>query len=105
MKGAVALAFLSMSACSKDEKKVEEVVKADAGAASVDAAAPQEVPLSPYDLLKSLPKTPPAFKGEPGTSLEAPRKTNRSNLTLQPQVADRQRALTCISDDHLSAQP
>ena len=76
MNSAVLLAFLSMPACSKDEKKVEEVVKPDAGAAIPDAAAPQEVPLSPYDLLKSLPKPPPAFKAEPGTTLES-LKTNK----------------------------
>ena len=101
MNSAVLLAFLSMPACSK-KKKVEEVAKPDAGAATPDATAPQEVPLSPYDLLKSLPKPPPAFKAEPGTTLESLKTNKQIAIALQPRWP--QCALTGISDDYLSAQ-
>jgi len=58
--------------CSKDEKKVEEVTKKDAGIGKLpDSGAAIAAPLSPYDMLKSLPKPPKNLLAEPGTTAKA----------------------------------
>ncbi|MEE2756086.1 MAG: hypothetical protein VYA30_05475 [Myxococcota bacterium] len=58
--------------CSKDEKKVEEVANKDASVAkAVDSSTTLAAPLSPYDMLKSLPKPPNNLLAEPGTTLKA----------------------------------
>ncbi len=58
--------------CSKDEKKVEEVNKKDGGLANLADSGPVlAAPVTPYDLLKSLPKLPKTLLAEPGTTAKA----------------------------------
>ena len=68
----VLLICSTFSGCSKDEKKVEEVNKSDAGPGKKpDAGQVIAAPVSPYDVLKNLPKPPKNLMAEPGMTAEA----------------------------------